>query len=461
MRLIKIVFLILVMTALAGKAAGQIFSPEASDSFGAAYNLQGGTDKVFIYNREQYRQIKAISIIALSDDKLGGWNFNWSVYDPVANTYLSIPGTSTGFSSTLDTLTVTSGYQVIMTKGSITSVYRVWLVFNDFQVAITNKDAGNKLQFGFYNCSSLDLRSDTTAYPAYYYNPVNGNRIRISNTYTIRWSTDNPQAVIPPSRLVTRVNSPPSEDTWYKVNVTDRFNLLRSDSVFYVSIQSKAEMTANYVALTNEGYPGKNYEMYYKGDDESASAPGKYKFDISGSKNSTSYELKFGDGEILVTDTAGTGIEHEYAKPGKYTVTLTTKSAKPYECSDSANAEAVLMYGVFALPNVFSPDHEYTIENYKEGQNDIFRSFDISVVTIDITIFDRAGTRMHSYSGDIRDWKGWDGRVRDSDRDAPEGVYFWVVSSLIYFRNPQPDPDPAKQGITKEDYSGFFHLYRQ
>ncbi len=194
MRLKKIVPLILVMTILAVKASGQIFSPEASDSFGAAYNLAGGTDKVFIYNIEKYQQGRTIAIVALSEDKQTGWNFNWSVYDHNAHTYIPIPGTSSGWSSILDTLTVSSGYQVTMTKGSVTSVYRVWLVFNDFEVIITNKDAENKLQFGYYNCSSLDLRSDTTAYPSYYYNPVNGNRIKIVNTYTIRWTTDNPEA---------------------------------------------------------------------------------------------------------------------------------------------------------------------------------------------------------------------------------------------------------------------------
>ncbi len=49
------------------------------------------------------------------------------------------------------------------------------------------------------------------------------------------------------------------------------------------------------------------YQMYYSpgsSNDDYRSAPGRYRFDISGSKNSVSYELKFGDGEILITDTA-------------------------------------------------------------------------------------------------------------------------------------------------------------
>ena len=161
------------------------------------------------------------------------------------------------------------------------------------------------------------------------------------------------------------MSNPPYEDTWYKVNVTDRFDLVRSDSVFYKSIQSKAAMVEPaYIDLDSAGYPGKNYEMYYNGS-MIQSAPGKYRFDISGSKNSVNYELKFGDGEMLVTDTAGTDIEHEYEKPGTYTVTLTTKSAKPYECIDSANRQKpVLAWGVFNLPNVFSPDRELYLENF-------------------------------------------------------------------------------------------------
>jgi hypothetical protein len=453
MRLIKIVPLILLMIILASKATGQIFSPEASDSFGAAYNVAGGSDKVFIYNTEKYQQVRTIAIFALSDDRQSGWNFTWAVYNNNTQAYMPLPGTSSGYTSILDTLTVSSGYQVTMTKGSVTSVYRVWLVFNDFQVFITNKDSENKLQFGYYNCSSLDLRSDTTANQAYYYNPVNGNRIKIVNSYTIRWTTDNPAAGIPPSRLITRVSNPPSEDTWYKINVTDRFKLVRTDSVFYESIQSKAEMAAPvYVDLDSAGYPGKNYELYYNSGIKSA--PGKYKFDISGSKNSVSYELRFGDDSVLVTDTASASIEHEYEKPGKYQVTLITKSDKPYECIDSANAEAELVYALFDMPNVFSPDGGLTRENLHN--NNVFRSEDVSVVTIEITIFDRAGRKMHNYSGDIRDWEGWDGLVMNSDRKAPEGVYYWVVSTLIYFKDPK-----TKDPITKEVYSGFFHLYRQ
>ncbi len=87
---------------------------------------------------------------------------------------------------------------------------------------------------------------------------------------------------------------------------------------------------------------------------------------------------------------------------------------------DTVNTEAgpVLKYGVFNLPNVFTPDQEYTIENFDKGGNDIFRSEDISVVTIEITIFDRAGRKMHDV---CRRYKGLERLGRKCNGFKPEG----------------------------------------
>ncbi len=61
------------------------------------------------------------------------------------------------------------------------------------------------------------------------------------------------------------------------------------------------------------------------------------------------------------------------------------------------SAEAELVYALFTMPNVFSPDGGLTRENLHN--NNIFRSEDVSVVTIEITIFDRAGRKMHDVFG--------------------------------------------------------------
>jgi gliding motility-associated-like protein len=326
-------------------------------------------------------------------------------------------------------------------------------LLNDFEVVITNKDEGDSLLFGYYNCASLDLRADTNQVRLYYFNPGTQERVWIYNSMTFRWTTDNPEATNPAGRLITRVNNPPSEDTWYILTVTDRFKLVRTDSVFYKSIQSDAKMTATYVSLSDTAaYPDRDYGRYYT--DDNRSAPGIYRFDMSASKNTALYLLDFGDGETLDTTDGESVVVHEFEKPGKYKVVLITKSGKPYECVDSVTTEAELVYGKLALPNVFSPNSDGNNDELVFDDNNIFRSEDVSVVSIDIAIFDRAGQKMHTYSGEMRNWTGWNGKVLHSNRDAPEGVYYYVISALFYYRDPG---NPISNSV----YKGFFHLYRE
>jgi gliding motility-associated-like protein len=167
-----------------------------------------------------------------------------------------------------------------------------------------------------------------------------------------------------------------------------------------------------------------------------------------------SYEIDFGDGEVFISDGDTLEVVHEYQKPGAYKVVLTTKSENPYECMDSVSAEAELEYSQFVLPNVFTPNGDGDNDMIAlEKSNNIFRSEDISVVSIEIAIYDRAGIKVHDYSGTIRDWDGWDGKVRQSNRDAPEGVYFYVISALHYYKQ-------GEKNLSQETHKGFFHLFR-
>ncbi len=442
------------VTLLTVNLGAQIFAPEASDSFAASYNPPGGTDEVFVFNKSSFRAAMSVSLVAVSTDRLSGWSFQWSVFNPVSGSYVSIPGTTSGWFSEIDTITVSSGYRVIMTKGAASQIFRVWLLVNDLDVIITNKDEEDKLLFGYYNCSSIDLRADTTRIPLFYFNPDTKSRINVSVNYTIRWRTDNPDAVTPSSRLITRVNSPPSEDTWYILTLSDPFGLRRSDSVFYESIQSKAVLAVpEYVNLSDElEYPARNYGNYY--NDDIFSAPGKYRFDVSGSRNLAGYEIDFGDGEMVSSGIDSLTVVHEFKKPGIYKVVLTTRSAMPYECLDSISAAVELVNSLFTLPNVFTPNNDGDNDVISlENSNDVFRSEDISVLGIEIAIFDRAGIKVHDYEGNIRDWHGWDGRVRSSNREAPEGVYFYVIKALHVFKE-------GSGSVTSKTYKGFFHLYR-
>jgi gliding motility-associated-like protein len=434
--------------ALAVRMPAQIYAPAASYSFYAKYNPPGGTDSVFIFNRPAYKAEITTSIVAASIDSTPGWTFQWSVFDPLDTSYNALPATDTGMYSKIDTISISSGYQVEMIRGAERDTFRIWLLINDLDLRITNKDAENKLKFGYYKCSSLDLHADTTRIPLFYYNPESGKKLDVDNNYIIRWTTDNEEASSPPSRLITRVTNPPSEDTWYVLTLTDKFGLERSDSVFYESIQSKADINEEYVSLSDPlEYPKNylNYDKFY--DSLSYSAPGKYRFDVSGSRNMASYEINFGDGNVFNSVGDILKVIHEYEKPDTFTVVLTTKSDKPYECTDSTSVKVLLKYADaenFKIPNIFTPN----------GDNSyIFRSEDVSVTFIDITIFNRAGWKVHSYAGNIRDWEGWDGNLKNGLK-APDGVYFYVISMFSAYE----DKDKP---IGKKVMKGFFHLYRK
>ncbi|MFO7370512.1 MAG: hypothetical protein R6X09_09610, partial [Bacteroidales bacterium] len=294
----------------------QIFAPAASDSFDVNYNPVTGNDQVYVFNRPEYKAAINGSLIASSVDREAGWAFQWAVFSHADSAYHNLPGTSTGAFSSIDTITVSSGYRVEISKGSEQDTFRVWVLINDLDLKITNKDAENKLKFGYYKCASLDLHADTTRIPLYYYNPFSGARLNVPNSYKIRWTTDNPEASNPSSSLITRVNNPPYADTWYKLTVTDLYGISRSDSVFYESIQTMASMsTPEYINLSDTTeYPGTNYGDFY--NDDILSAPGKYRFDLSGSKNLSTYVILFGDGDTLISSVDDTlVVVHEYQKP--------------------------------------------------------------------------------------------------------------------------------------------------
>jgi len=151
-------------------------------------------------------------------------------------------------------------------------------------------------------------------------------------------------------------------------------------------------------------------------------------------------------------------IFHEFEKPGNYNVMLTTWSDPPFSCVDTFAIQAIVDYASennFTMPNVFTPGKA---ENGVYIPGDLFRTTDVSVVYIDITIFTRTGLKVHQFEGNIRDWQGWDGTILNSGREAPEGVYYYVITRFNAYQDSNPD---RNQPISRKLMNGFIHLYRE
>jgi hypothetical protein len=109
------------------------------------------------------------------------------------------------------------------------------------------------------------------------------------------------------------------------------------------------------------------------------------------------------------------------------------------------------------IPNVFSPNND--------GENDLFiikgldptnpsndaaDEFVMSIRNFSITIISRWGKPVYKFSGDPKQWEGWNGKIDGTKGDATEGVYYYIIEAVgwdgVRYRNGQ--------------YKGFLHLYR-
>ena len=238
-----------------------------------------------------------------------------------------------------------------------------------------------------------------------------------------------------------------------------KLGLERTDTVYYIAVKSKSDIGNEHIALNDPAYYPKKYGDYYTDDYESnnVSAPAKFKFFNNESKNASRFIIKFGDDTedttfFDLTDT----IVHEFLYPGTYNATLYTYSPKPRECVDSSIAEITIDEPSFLgqdsikFPNVFTPDGD--------DINDVFRTEDVSVYSCSITIFNRYGQKVHEFSGNIRDWPGWDGSIMNSKRKANEGIYYYVIDFVVAFESVK-DKIQLKKYNDKQK-TGFVYLFR-
>ncbi len=125
------------------------------------------------------------------------------------------------------------------------------------------------------------------------------------------------------------------------------------------------------------------------------------------------------------------------------------------------------------IPNVFSPNGD--------GVNDYFVFKHQSLKTCKISIVDRNGKMIYKREiEDIYTWDGWNGNLHDSNRNAPEGQYYFVVEALGYdgveYRDPTiienwrgntgstgstggSNPD-GTETASNQLYTGWLYLYR-
>jgi len=395
------------------------------------------TDMVFVFCGDE---ITNLELIANDSTAIGGFDFSWFKFnnttqdftDVIDGSSFTINNDST--SSRLSDLT-NGGYKVVLNDGSSTQEYVAWVYINN--------ELSVQIQFHEENdCDYLALLTDpyyhTTVYfdtPLNYYHPITKELYILQNRIDdYDWSAspemDSFRSYNGPFTSVaedpTDNNSElPTENTTFSVIVTDRFGCTTEDDIDYKAI----ETDANFSWTTIDD---KTDEILNTGNSDSEiseAAPLKVQF-TNESLNAVDFTWFFGD--TLWNNDQDTVFTSDYFLQPVHTYYMSAPdSGKTYVLRMYSESEAGCVDSIFfnikveaskiEFPNVFTPN--------EDGINDKFKPKEgfQSIRNFKITIFTQAGQLVHEYEGDIRDWEGWDGKIRNSERVAKDGYYFFVV----------------------------------
>ncbi len=185
---------------------------------------------------------------------------------------------------------------------------------------------------------------------------------------------------------------PPLGTNTYYVTGTSAAGCQNTDSIVITVILVPTSVIGNNSSLT--GYPGLVVEFN------------------NSSLNSNSYDFAFGNGSYYHTTNLSATPSSTYGAAGTYTVVLTASNGV---CEDISELQVIVLPFPpmeIVMPNIFTPNGD--------GNNDVFFIELKNAVSLDVTIVNRWGNKMATFSG-INGF--WDGRYNGNLVD--DGVYFY------------------------------------
>jgi len=199
-----------------------------------------------------------------------------------------------------------------------------------------------------------------------------------------------------------------------KLTVTDETGCLQQAGFFFETIFPLADFSVEY-ELDAQNRRSAPLDVYF----------------TNNSENAVMYEWDFGDGSDTVSWDFLLPAMHTYRNdpevdpgyPSEYTVTLVVASEE--SCRDSTKATVVVDPSVLDVPNVFTPNDD--------THNDYFKIDHVSLRVLQLQVFNRNGRKVYEFSGDsgaLREWQGWDGKIRSTNQYASPGVYLYVIKAF-------------------------------
>ncbi|MDR0659976.1 MAG: gliding motility-associated C-terminal domain-containing protein [Prevotellaceae bacterium] len=409
-------------------------------------------------------------------------DFIWEKFDGATLTYTHLKTDNAVLSSILNNLSP-GGYRLIREDAiSPRDTAYAWVLLD--RLEITGIIEGN-------TCEALALvtyHSARIMYTYYDLTVVPEEQIYFSSKPKISWTTvpadiydglglddswKNPQTTISQILETTRIaDPPPLVAATYTAVITNDFG--NSSAPF-----STSEIPAVAVYPIMKAEEQKNDGAWVETTELKGSALYKLRFDHSESKNANTYtwigynsydNIQTRDAALWTYSTSNP-TEKAYVKytymgeeldgyiPGRYRDSLIVSNTNT-GCRAGVDLKSILgddsslpfiivepsKFDPLSLPNVFTPNGD--------GINDMFKfvagNEPVSMKTMNLRIFDRAGKELYKYVGRVVDWKGWNGKIKGTRSDCPVGVYYYEISGTGW-------DDKSYSG---KPYRGFVHLFK-
>jgi gliding motility-associated-like protein len=371
-------------------------------------------------------------------------SFEWTKYNSSTGSFDFHISESGNSSSTIPDLE-NGCYRVKITSTSGENTYTAW-VFNNFIEAtavIPESDCTSFLLEGSFESPSL-----------VYTDLSNGQPLELTKDIKVEWREG--QSVF--SRIVSYRNyAPPTKDTNYTFEVSDRFGCKGQANVTYVSVVTKASFEFTIPDQRSDKPEKKEAPLSVTFTNTSENGdPGKYEWFIFKDLQKIKDEKEAGTFKDSIMDVIyNDSPVYTFEETGEYKVKLVSKHVSEFNtCTDTFyRPENIIIEASFLdAPNVFTPNGD--------GINDKYAIKFFSMKSVKITIFNRWGKILHKWeSNNVRGFFNtaspegenydvqsvWDGKV--GGKLATPGVYYYVAEGI------------GRDG-KKKKANGFFHLFR-
>jgi gliding motility-associated-like protein len=452
----------------------QVSSP-AADHVDTLSYPPGNTDRDPLFVFYQTDGVPKQGTLSARYPGPGNFNFEWRRYNPGTGAFDPAFSSDVGTTSSSVSNLEEGGYRVRVWNGAgIDTTMMSWVFLNHLSSYIEQTDEG--LLPGYrYTCDYVSLAGYVFPDTLVYYDPVSGSAITRVLDFNFKWTSDNPDLDIPNDTIVLRPNTtykPPYKDTEYYLTATDEFGMIDVDTMFYESIQTKAEFTVEYYDKVTGQYDS-DLEGNWDAEKGSLDARLTVRF-LNTSLNGAVYNWVYldtlgGVKESEITYDLGAITEFTYINADKYyNPYLVSMSEENCQDTFRLEQEIYVVPSQLAIPNVFTPNDDIINDHWKFKHQ--------SLEKCKVTIMNRNGVVVYQRKiEDIYSWEGWDGNMHNSSRKAPEGQYFYVVEAIGYDGVEYQDPtiidrwkgnagsgsggtDPEAGPQTT--YTGWLYLYR-